>query len=815
MKVREILEAVKPVWKPNKNYSDTNPNVTVILPTFRRAKSGFFEKAVESVLNQTYTSWELIIVDDASTDGTEALINFYMELDNRISTIRHTNNMGLPAISEYEGYMKARGEYIAFIFDDNEWESCHLMSSVKKMIKENVKITFGRSNLYYSEQNFVTLGDDLAELPVTNFIGNGSVVVHRDIFETIGLYDPHLSLTRLCDWDMWYRISQDYIMSSLSTLATSEKGVLLNDSLGNTVDMNVWISLERMSYYRNKELLPKNYLDIDITEIKKDSTDLFVDFVNCAYNKHKKKCWYRESIISKTVQERRKMRVLIVSHVDATYYLGFEKLREYAIIKVSNDIYDTAYADVIIFIRNLNFAYTRLREMKKIYKEIPPSYLYMDDNYFVLCDEDNDEVNENDKKDAEIMVSYLKRDKLIDYKGIVVTSTDLQKYMIDKNIHDEISYLPQVTDDNEIVGLTPIEDTLNIAFMGGSFREKIFVDKVFPAIIELSKKTSVKVVSTERLISKINENYQVSDSVTLVSLPLNYCYTQFVQYFKKENIHILIHSGIELSNNRYKTKNALMNAVKIGAILITSDVEPYNNTDAIVNSNNKTDDWYKVLSKFASDEKERKVQYERQCSYIREYHSKKLAGNIFISLIKKNPNISSLQINERLMALMRWIDKNNSHTDLLVPEPAANAATIWNPDNLIFSGNIADRKKYFIWSTVPQINKLGVIFTSLSEQKASGMVICRITDKKHKNIGISRVNIDKIVYNNWTYFPFVNIELPTEFYLEFEFNYESDNVYLGIYENISNRSLRYRIANKLKLPYYGVNVPLIDLSNLN
>ena len=241
MTVGEIIEKSEPVWIENKNKKNQNPKITVILPTYSRAKNGRFEVAVESVIAQSYTNWELIIVDDASIDGTEDLIKFYMSLDSRISTIRHSFNIGLPAISSYEAYMKARGEYIAFMFDDNVWEKNHLMLAMKTMLKSKVQCTYGITRNFGNDET-ADIGGNVNELFMGNVIGNGSVVVHRSIIEDVGYYDPHISLTRLCDWDLWIRISRKYQMERIPIIVTSEYGTSLSDSLGNTIKMNPWVS---------------------------------------------------------------------------------------------------------------------------------------------------------------------------------------------------------------------------------------------------------------------------------------------------------------------------------------------------------------------------------------------------------------------------------------------------------------------------------------------------------------------------------------------------------------------------------------------
>lgn len=108
MTVGEILKDGS-TWMPADDYDINKPKVTVVLPTFRWAMNGYFQRAVDSVLAQTFRDLELIIVDNCSIDGTYELMQDYMRTDHRVSCIRHSFNIGLPAISEYEAYLKSSG----------------------------------------------------------------------------------------------------------------------------------------------------------------------------------------------------------------------------------------------------------------------------------------------------------------------------------------------------------------------------------------------------------------------------------------------------------------------------------------------------------------------------------------------------------------------------------------------------------------------------------------------------------------------------------------------------------------------------------
>src|SRR2546430_3881689 len=75
-----------------------SPLVSVILPTYARHASGRLQRAVDSVLSQSFTNFELIIVDDGSTDGSNEFIEHCRALDPRVVHVRHELNSGLPAL---------------------------------------------------------------------------------------------------------------------------------------------------------------------------------------------------------------------------------------------------------------------------------------------------------------------------------------------------------------------------------------------------------------------------------------------------------------------------------------------------------------------------------------------------------------------------------------------------------------------------------------------------------------------------------------------------------------------------------------------
>ena len=94
--------------------------VSVITPMYNCEK--FISETIESVLNQTYTNWEMIIIDDCSTDKSKQIVKQYIERDKRIRLIALNENSGA-AVARNKGIEVSSGRFIAFLDGDDLWES--------------------------------------------------------------------------------------------------------------------------------------------------------------------------------------------------------------------------------------------------------------------------------------------------------------------------------------------------------------------------------------------------------------------------------------------------------------------------------------------------------------------------------------------------------------------------------------------------------------------------------------------------------------------------------------------------------------------
>ncbi|MBR3933198.1 MAG: glycosyltransferase family 2 protein [Clostridia bacterium] len=115
-----------------------NELVSIIMPSYNTAK--YISQSIESVLNQTYTNWELIIVDDCSTDNTDEIIKTYLG-DNRIIYLKNEKNSGA-AVSRNYALREAKGKWIAFLDSDDIWLPEKLKKQISFMENHNYNFSY-------------------------------------------------------------------------------------------------------------------------------------------------------------------------------------------------------------------------------------------------------------------------------------------------------------------------------------------------------------------------------------------------------------------------------------------------------------------------------------------------------------------------------------------------------------------------------------------------------------------------------------------------------------------------------------------------
>jgi glycosyltransferase involved in cell wall biosynthesis len=210
------------------------PRVSVIIPTHNRAE--FLEKAIHSVLNQSYTDFEILVCDDASSDDTRKVVEAIS--DERIRFIRYEQNRGVIRVRN-EAISNSSGDYIAFLDDDDEWLPTKLEKQIAILGDSTNKLGGVYTGVYSIDTQLGRIvktsipkysGDILNELLMDNFITTSSVIIKKYCFERVGLFDPEYKSAS--DYDMWIRIAAefnfDYVAEPLVNYRNHPKKISTN-----------------------------------------------------------------------------------------------------------------------------------------------------------------------------------------------------------------------------------------------------------------------------------------------------------------------------------------------------------------------------------------------------------------------------------------------------------------------------------------------------------------------------------------------------------------------------------------------------------
>ncbi|MDE6443257.1 MAG: glycosyltransferase [Muribaculaceae bacterium] len=127
---------------------NNKPLVSIITPAYNA--SGVIRETIESVINQTFQEWELLIIDDCSSDNTSGIIREYTEKDERIKYFKTPHSSGSPSLPRNMGIDKAVGKYVAFLDADDIWLPFKLEHEVKFIEKNNYPLVYS----YYEKIDF-------------------------------------------------------------------------------------------------------------------------------------------------------------------------------------------------------------------------------------------------------------------------------------------------------------------------------------------------------------------------------------------------------------------------------------------------------------------------------------------------------------------------------------------------------------------------------------------------------------------------------------------------------------------------------------
>lgn len=204
--------------------------VSIIMPSYNTGK--FIKKTINSVIAQTYSNWELIIVDDCSTDNTDEIVKSIN--DNRIIYLKNETNSGA-AISRNKALKEAKGRWIAFLDSDDLWKKDKLEKQINFMKK---------NNYYFSYTNYIEIDENgnpngkritgpkkITKTGMFNYCWPGCLTVMYDV-EKIGLIQIE-DIKKNNDYAMWLKActkADCYLLDEELAMYRKRNGSISNHS---------------------------------------------------------------------------------------------------------------------------------------------------------------------------------------------------------------------------------------------------------------------------------------------------------------------------------------------------------------------------------------------------------------------------------------------------------------------------------------------------------------------------------------------------------------------------------------------------------
>ena len=228
--------------------------VSIITPSYN--SESFLSETIESVLSQTYVNWEMIIVDDVSSDKSTEIIEKYMQKDKRIKLIKLDENSG-PAVARNRAIEEAKGRYISFLDSDDFWHKEKLTKQLAFMQEKSATLSFTG---YYTVEEKSGIPTTLMEVPPTvdyhtllkqNIMGCLTVMYDS---EKLGkVYMPDISKRQ--DFALWLKILKKTSFAygldeSLAYYRVRKSSVSSNKIIASTYNWKLYRDVEELPLYK-------------------------------------------------------------------------------------------------------------------------------------------------------------------------------------------------------------------------------------------------------------------------------------------------------------------------------------------------------------------------------------------------------------------------------------------------------------------------------------------------------------------------------------------------------------------------------------
>jgi teichuronic acid biosynthesis glycosyltransferase TuaG len=223
----------------------SNPLVSVIIPTYN--KSDLLFLAIKSALGQSYRPFEVVVVDDCSTDSTKQIVEDLIESNSNLKYVSTTNQSNLPAIPRNLGIRKASGDFVAFLDHDDLWMPNKLEIQMQYFLLDpSLDMVYSPLWPFVSKPNLTGLlylrspvghRDLYKSLCQLNFIQCSSVVAKKTAIEDLGGFNVDPNLRAVEDYDLWLRMAMFKNLKEIYKLCGYYR--IVNESTSSTENMKV------------------------------------------------------------------------------------------------------------------------------------------------------------------------------------------------------------------------------------------------------------------------------------------------------------------------------------------------------------------------------------------------------------------------------------------------------------------------------------------------------------------------------------------------------------------------------------------------
>jgi len=185
------------------------PLVSIVVPTFNRAST--IKRCIESVIDQTYPNWELIIVDNNSSDSTMELLNQYNNVCIKIISV---DNEGVIGRSRNIGIKNSVGKYVAFLDSDDWWDPNKLSVSVGVFENNTIDVVYHNCSIMSNDSSKHTHCRKLSSNVLEDLIVNGntlvtsSVVVLKSAIVDVGCFSEEQKTVGWEDYHLWLKLAE-------------------------------------------------------------------------------------------------------------------------------------------------------------------------------------------------------------------------------------------------------------------------------------------------------------------------------------------------------------------------------------------------------------------------------------------------------------------------------------------------------------------------------------------------------------------------------------------------------------------------------